>query len=155
MSSKTFENYKLVDTVANINGASIDTVTSRASTVVINEDRTTENTGLKLGDATTLANTTSVKYTGTDKANIVELSHALSANNTVTRSLDFKDDAKADQLVLNVDETNTKFASFNSDGTVKNGISNYTFNIVNNFDLTGAEDKFGVSIAVARILVSH
>ena len=87
-------------------------------------------------------------YTGTTKANIVELSHALSANNTGSRTYDFKSDTAADKLVLNVDETNTPWVAYNSNGTVKSGGSTFEFNVVNNFDLSSAEDKFGFSTVV-------
>ena len=81
---------------------------------------------------------------GTDKANIVELSRGLSANNSVTRTLDFKDDSASDQLVLNVDDANTTWITYNANGTVATGGATFKFNVVNNFDLSSAEDKVGV-----------
>ena len=47
---------------------------------------------------------------------------------------DFKSDTAADKLVLNVDETNTSWIAYNSNGTVKSGGSTFEFNVVNNFD---------------------
>jgi hypothetical protein len=153
ISAKTFDSYTLSDSVLNVNGHttgtnSIDNLISRATNVTINETRSGDNTALKLGTAKTLGSTSTLNYTGTDAINIVELSHGLTANNTVTRTLDFVEKSgttDGDQLVFNVDETNTKFASFDGNGDVVNGgISTFKFSTVNNFKLASAEDKFGV-----------
>ena len=152
ISAKTFDSYTLSDSVSNVNGHtsggnSIDNLISRATNATINETRSGDNTALKLGTATTLGSTSSLTYNGTDAINIVELSHALSVNNSVTRTLDFVSKsgaADADQLVFNVDETNTTWAAFDGSGDVSNGVSTFKFNTVNNFELGSAEDKFGL-----------
>ena len=61
LSSKSgiaFADYKLVDSVANVNSGSIDSLVSNAKNVVITEARTTDNVALKLGAANTLSKTT-------------------------------------------------------------------------------------------------
>ena len=154
ISSVTFSGYTLEDSVENVNGHTsngntIDNLISRGEDITINEERSSENTALKLGTATSLGSTTDFAYVGTTQANIVELSQGLSTSNTITSTLDFGSDSSADELVFNVDEDtdNTVWVSFNSDGDVLNSATTFKFNKINNFELASQEDKFGIFYA--------
>ena len=150
ISALTFDSYSLAATVAQVNAYSnINNLISRASDATITEARSTNNTALKLKEATSLTNLGTLNYTGTDVSNIVELSHALSSNSSDNITLNFGDSADAsdtdnDVLVFNVDETNTAWTTFTGQGAVNSGASTLKFVKVDNFDLTSKEDKFGV-----------
>ena len=79
--------------------------------------------------------------TGDTGVNSVELSTVLSESDKTT--IDFVADAAADRLIFNIADS-TNFVEFASNGTVASGsASSFTFNTINNFDITG-EDLLGV-----------
>ena len=94
-----------------------------------------------------MTKTTDLNIVGNTGADIVELSHALSVNSTVDRTIDLKDDSANDVLVFNADENNTDFTTFNKNGTVSNNKATFKFSKINNFDAvngSNVEDKFGI-----------